>query len=125
MLRKLPQQMAEKQLQERRINYIIKTLQSKQTNDSTFDDVNPQTLLSSINAYAKQYQREDFLKQNTDHNSFQADLKLFTDWFKQNQGKKRSKMEFYYVPFMKNEKMKKHIMHKINCRRVSSLERYD
>ena len=33
--------MSEKQQMESKINYIIKTLQSKQTNDFTLSDVNP------------------------------------------------------------------------------------
>ena len=50
-------------------------------------------------------------------------MKLFTEWFKNSQHKNKKKLEFYYVPFMKNERVKKHIMEKINIRRATSHEK--
>ena len=65
-------------------------------------------LLASINNYAKTYLIHELKGQEVyvDYNRFEADVKLFTDWFKNEQYKMQPKLEYFYAPYITDAKVK-------------------
>jgi len=64
----------------------------------------------------------EFIGNETDTNRFQADVKLFTDWFKHSRYKLQSKLEFFYVSFMEDPTIKNRVIKNIQKRRADYIE---
>ena len=65
---------------------------------------------------------DEFIGNETDTNRFQADVKLFTDWFKDSQTRLQSKLEFFYVPYMEDSTIKDRVLKHIQKRRDKYIE---
>lgn len=106
----------EKARAEAEIKALITKVSQRQFGEGA-EDI--QKLMALINNFAKKFLMDELIENEQDTNRFEADLKVFTDWFTQGQSKLKPKMEFFYVPFMTDQRMRRHTMNNIKCRRAT------
>lgn len=78
-----------------------------------------------LHNYCRQYLKEEKKKDSDsdgDNNRFESDFKIYNDWFTQKQNKLRPKLEFFFVPYIDDDKARRIAINNIKCRRAHYFE---
>ena len=76
-------------------------------------------LLIKIDRYAQSNFQKELEKSGADKKKFETDMKYFTEWFEKSYQNNRSKFEFFYGPYLEDNK---NILKSIKKRRAQSVK---
>ena len=90
------------------------------------------SLLTLLNSHSRLYisqrPREKSCSFDTDScdevesNRFEADMRRFDGWFSSSQDKIKPKLEFFFVPYIRNQRLRTNTINNIKCRRTQYFE---